>query len=49
MKKNNTWNLDAGINVRFDPNEEGYGYDYGGVDVNGQGVPCIGYERRYWK
>ena len=41
MKKNNTWNLDAGINVRFDPNEEGYGYDYGGVDVNGQGVPVL--------
>ena len=38
MKKDNTWNLDAGINVRIDPNEEGYGYGYGGIDVNGQGV-----------
>jgi hypothetical protein len=37
-KNNSTWNLDAGINLRFDPNEEGYGYDYGGIDVNGQGV-----------
>lgn len=38
MKKNNTWNVDAGVNVRFDPNDEGYGYDYGGINVNGQGV-----------
>ncbi len=37
-KKNNSWNVDAGLNIRFDPNEEGYGYDYGGIDVNGQGV-----------
>ena len=37
-KNNSTWNVDAGINVRLDPNEEGYGYDYGGINVNGQGV-----------
>jgi hypothetical protein len=38
VKENNTWNVDAGLNIRFDPNEEGYGYDYGGIDVNGDGV-----------
>ncbi len=40
-KNNSTWNADVGINVRLDPNEEGYGYDYGGIDVNGQYVPVL--------
>ena len=51
-KNNSTWNVDAGINVRFDPNEEGYGYDYGGFDVNGQYVPVLsmdGYIGNNWK
>lgn len=43
-KKNNTWNLDAGINVRFDPDEAIYIYDYGGFDVNGQYVPVLDLE-----
>jgi len=37
IKKNNvTWSIDAGINVRFDPDETFYFYDYGGIDINGQ-------------
>ena len=40
-KNNSTWNVDAGLNVRFDPNEEGYIYDYGGWDVNGQYLPVL--------
>ncbi|MEP7252821.1 MAG: hypothetical protein ABI683_10595 [Ginsengibacter sp.] len=39
--KNNAWNVDAGINVRSDPDEAGYGYDYGGLDVNGQYAPVL--------
>ncbi|MEO8853225.1 MAG: hypothetical protein ABI359_05575 [Ginsengibacter sp.] len=42
VKKNNSmWNIDAGINLRFDPNEAFYIYDYNGVDVNGQYVPVL--------
>ncbi|HEV8084231.1 MAG TPA: hypothetical protein VGP55_13575 [Chitinophagaceae bacterium] len=33
--------MDAGINVRIDPDEAGYGYDYGGFDVNGQYAPVL--------
>lgn len=45
IKKNNSiWNLDAGINVRFDPNDEGFGYDYGGMNVNGQGILVLDME-----
>ena len=40
-KNNSTWNLDAGINVRFDPDEAIYSYDYGGIDGNGQYVPVL--------
>ncbi|HEV8083712.1 MAG TPA: hypothetical protein VGP55_10940 [Chitinophagaceae bacterium] len=37
IKKNNTiWNLDAGINLRFDPDDAFYFYDFRGVDINGQ-------------
>ena len=53
IKKNNTtWNADAGINVRFDPNEEFYFYDYGGIDINGQYDPVLsmgGYVGNNWK
>lgn len=42
VKKNNaTWNVDAGINFRFDPNEAIYNYDYGGVDIHGQYVTVL--------
>jgi hypothetical protein len=42
IKKNNSlWNIDAGINLRFDPNEAFYIYNYNGVDVNGQYVPVL--------
>lgn len=45
VKKNNSmWNIDAGINLRFDPNEAFYNYDYGGFDINGQYVPVIDME-----
>ncbi|HXR85290.1 MAG TPA: hypothetical protein VN722_13335 [Hanamia sp.] len=45
LKKNNTsWNLDAGINLRFDPDEAYYIYDYGEVDINGQSVPVLDME-----
>ena len=40
-ENNTTWNVDAGINVRFDPNEEGFEYDYGGFEVNGQYIPVL--------
>ena len=43
-KNNNTWNFDAGINVRFNPDEAYYFYDYGGFDVNGQYVPVLDLE-----
>ena len=53
IKKNTaTWNADAGINVRFDPNEEFYSYDYGGIDINGQYDPVLsmgGYIGNNWK
>ena len=34
--KNNTWNVDAGINLRFEPDDAFYFYDFGGIDINGQ-------------
>jgi len=46
-KKNSTWDIDAGINVRFDPDEEIYRYgdaSYGGLDVNGQFEPVLSME-----
>lgn len=46
-KNNTTWDIDAGINVRFNPDEETYGYgdaSYGGVDVNGQFDPVLSME-----
>lgn len=51
-KNNSIWNVDAGLNVRFDPNEEFYIYDYGGRDTNGQYVPVLsmdGYIGNNWK
>lgn len=43
-KNNSTWNADAGINIRFDPDEAIYIYDYGGLDVNSQYVPVLDLE-----
>lgn len=40
-KNNSSWNIDAGINVRFNPDEAIYFYDYGGSDVNDQFVPVL--------
>lgn len=40
-KNNSTWNVDAGINFRFDPDEAFYTYNYNGIDVNGQYVPVL--------
>jgi hypothetical protein len=37
-KNNSAWNADAGINIRYDPDDAYYYYDYGGIDVNGQPV-----------
>lgn len=34
--KNNMWNVDAGINLRFEPDDAFYFYDFGGIDTNGQ-------------
>jgi hypothetical protein len=42
ITKNNTaWNLDAGINIRFDPNPAIYSYDFGGFDIKGNYVPVL--------
>lgn len=42
LTKNNTaWNVDAGINVRFDPNPAIYTYDFGGFDIKGNYVPVL--------
>ncbi len=45
IKKNNTsWNVDAGINVRFALEEVFYFYDYRALDVNGQYNPVLNLE-----
>lgn len=45
IKKNNTtWNVDVGINLRFNPEEVFYFYDYGAQDVNGQYNPVLNLE-----
>jgi hypothetical protein len=42
IKQNNsTWNVDVGINLRLDPDEAFYKYDYHGIDINGQDVPVL--------
>jgi hypothetical protein len=40
-KNNCTWNIDAGINVRFPTEEIFYFYDYGAQDVSGQYIPVL--------
>jgi len=45
IRKNNaTWNVDAGIKLRFEPDEAFYMYDYGGFDMNNQYVPVLDLE-----